>query len=61
MGRNNKDFEEGKSHQVTWTSKKGQPYRLPNETSQKDAGKKIAELPSDWQPAKGSEVNWKAN
>ena len=58
MGRNNKDFHEGKTHEVTWDNTRGEPFKLTDETDQKKTGKKIAALPDIWRPANG--VKWKA-
>jgi hypothetical protein len=50
MGRNNKDFQEGKDHIVTWTGKSGDTYEQEFPTSklaegvdpQKAVGKHLA-------------------
>jgi hypothetical protein len=67
MGRNNKDFEEGKDHIVSWTMASGDTAEQkfptselnPDVNKQKVVGKHLAKY-GEAKPAKGSKVNWKA-
>lgn len=69
MGRNNKDFVEGKDHRITWQGADGNTYSqvhptsqlLPEVDKQKAVGKYMGAVfgKGDTKPVKGS-VKWEA-